>query len=144
MTVSSQSLSHAVLHRWIDTYLDTPGVIVHDAGNNLMAKPFVSNADLLHIHTEAVPDESANSMKDVERYHPSIRCAYQIIKFECPDTDDSTALQTAVMAINISVAPDRSLPTLVLYGALPCLGLPHNKPHCSTFQCTAAHCRAKL
>lgn len=137
-TVSSQSLWRALRICWIDVYLGPPDVIVHDAGKNFMAESFASNADLLHIRTKAVPVESANSMTVVERYHQPIRRAYQTIKSESPDTDDAAALQMAVKAINDSVGPDGLVPTLLVYGALPRLGLPHDKPNPSTFQRAAA------
>lgn len=77
-------------------------------------------------------------MTVVELYHYPIRRTYQIIKKESPNTDDTTALQMAVKATNDSVGPNDLVFTLLVYGAMPQLVLPHSKPVSSTFQRASA------
>lgn len=93
-----------------------------------MSEYFSSNASLSQILIEAIPDESANSMTIVERYHQPIRRAFNTIRSEAPKTDAEFALQMAVKSINDSVRPDGLVPTVLVYGALPLLDLPHDQP----------------
>lgn len=94
-------------------------MIAHNAGKNFMTAAYQSNVDMLRIRTKSVQVESASSMTVVERCHPSIRRAYNIVKMEAPDTEDEQALQMAVIAINESVGSDGSVPTLLVFGASP-------------------------
>lgn len=119
---------------WIDVYLGPPDIVVHDAGTNLIAKSFQTNNALMYINTKAVPIESANSMTYVERYHVPLRRAYKIMKDEAPGLDDEALLQCAVKSVNDSVGPDGLVPTLLVYGALPRLGLKTEKPTATTQQ----------
>ncbi len=105
-----------------------PDVIVHDAANAFLAQEFQRSAENLHITTKCVPVEAANSMSIVERYHGPLRRAYKKIMHDCPGLDRVSALQMAVKAINDSVGPDGIVPTLLVYGALPRLGLPSDPP----------------
>lgn len=119
---------------WVDVYLGPPDLVVHDAGTNLMANAFQLQSGLLHIATKPVPVESAHSMNYVERYHEPLRRAFKIIKQEAPDLDPDAALQCAVKSVNDSAGPDGLVPTLLVYGALPRLGLPTDKPTSSMLQ----------
>ena len=108
--------------------------MAHDAGKKFMARAFEANADMLHISTKSIPVEAANSMSIVERYHSPLRRAFNIVKKEAPDMDDDDALQMSVKAINASVGPDGLVPTLLVFGAIPRLGLPNDLPNPSTFE----------
>lgn len=132
--MSAETLWTALRMCWIDVYLGPPDIIAHDAGKNFMAAAFQSNADMLIITTKSIPIEAAHSMSIVERYHAPIRRAYKIICDEAPDMDKDTALQMSVKAINDSVGPDGLVPTLLVFGALPRLGLPSDRPTPSTFK----------
>ncbi len=113
---------------WIDVYIGPPDVIAHDAGKNFIAEKFQIYADMMHISTKQIPIESANSMSFAERYHQPPRRAYSIMKQEGPSLDRETLLQGAVKSINDTAGPDGIVPTLLVYGALPRLGLPIDKP----------------
>lgn len=117
---------------WLDVYLGPLDIIVHDAGKNFIASEFQANADMLHIGTKSIPVESANSMKVVDRYHARLRRAFSIIQKEAADMDKTEVLQMAVKAINDSVGLDGLVPTLLVFGALPRLGLPTDRPSPST------------
>lgn len=92
-----------------------------------MANTFQIQSGLLHIATKLIPVESAHLMTYVERYHEPLRRAYKNIKEEAPGLDPYSALQCAVKGVNDSARPDRLVATLVVYGALPRLGLPTDK-----------------
>ena len=132
--MSAKTLWSALRMCWIDVYLGAPDVIAHDAGKSFMASAFRANADMLHIRTNSIPVESANAMKIVERYHSPLRRSFNIIRQEAPDLDKHAALQMAVKAVNDSVGPNGLVPTLLVFGALPRLGLPTDKPTPSTYQ----------
>lgn len=132
--MSSEALWRALRMCWIDVYLGPPDIVAHDAGKNFMGAAFQANTDMLHIRTKAVPVESANSMTVVERYHAPLRKAFHIIRKEAPDMEKEEVLQMAVKAINDSVGPEGLVPTLLVFGALPRLGLPTDAPTPSTFQ----------
>lgn len=70
-----------------------------------------------------MPVESANSMSTVERYHDPFRRGCHIFKKGSPDMTDELALQMAIKAVNDSIGPGGMSPTLVVYGAIPRLGL---------------------
>ena len=126
---------------WIDVYVGPPDLIAHDAGKNLVAKAFQLNAGLMKIDTKPVPVESPNSMTYVERYHVPLKRAYAIIRKDLPKISDEEVLQYAVKAVNDSVGPDGLVPTLLVYGALPRLGLPTDKPAPGSLR--TCICRAK-
>lgn len=132
--VTSDTLWRALRLYWIYVYVGPPVIIAHDAGKNFMGAVFQSNADMLHIRTKSIPVEAAHSMSIVERYHGPLRRGFQIIRREAPDTDKDAALQMAVKAVNDPVGPNGLIPTLLVFGALPHLGLPTDAPSPSTFK----------
>jgi hypothetical protein len=71
------------------------------------------------ISTKAIPVEAHWSIGLVERAHPALRRAYQIITDECKDIHKELALQMAVKAVNDTAGPDGLVPTLLVYGAYP-------------------------
>src|SRR5271154_2301917 len=71
------------------------------------------------ISTKAVPVEAHWSVGLVERAHPALQRAYQIITEECPDIQKELALQMAVKAVNDTAGLNGLVPTLLVYGAYP-------------------------
>lgn len=131
---STNEVWRALRMSWIDVYLGPPDVLAHDAGKQLMATQFQQNSALMSIKTKPIPIEAPFSMTYVERYHDPLRRAYKIIKAELPSSDPEEALQYAVKSLNDSVGPDGLVPTLLVYGALPRLGLPTDKPAPGTME----------
>lgn len=123
-------------------YLGRSDIVAHDAGKNFTAKSIKTNSDLLHIRTKPVPIEAPNSMTIVEQYHEPVRLAHCIIMSEAPDMDKEAALQSTVKEINDYVGPDRLVPTLLVHGALPGLGVPNEKPIPSMYHRASAVRRA--
>jgi len=71
---------------WIDTYIGPPDHITHDAGKNFVSKEFTGYANSMAISTKSVPVEAHWSVGLVERAHPTLRRAYQVISEELQDT----------------------------------------------------------
>lgn len=99
-----------------------------------MEAAFQSNSDMLYIRKKSIPVETAKSMSIVERYHTPIRLAYKIICEEVADLEKETALQLSEKEINYSVRTDRLMPTMLVFGVLPHLGLPPEPPTPSKFE----------
>lgn len=93
-----------------------------------MVSAFQFNFGTVKIETKPVPVESPNTMTYVERYHTPLERSYAIIRKELPDISDEEVLQYAIKSLNESVGPDVLVPTLLVYGALPKLGFPSDKP----------------
>lgn len=111
-------------HCWIDVYLGPPDCIVHDAGKNFVSKEFRQHASTMAITTRSVPVEAHWSIGLVERAHPVLRRAYQIIAEELQGsgTTKEMNLQMAVKAVNDTAGPDGLVPTLLVFGAYPRMG----------------------
>ncbi len=127
-SVSAEAIRSALHLCWIYVYLGPPAFSVHDAGTAMFAKEFQANAEYLHIPTKTIAVEAAQSLSVVERYHVPIKKAYRRIMYEAPRLEKAAALQMAVKAVNDSVGPDGIVHTLLVYGALPRLGLPSDPP----------------
>lgn len=98
-----------------------------------MGRVFQSNSDMLHMFTNSIPVKSAHLMPIVERYHKPLCRPFSIVVKEAPDLDMDDALKMTVNAINDSVGKDGLVPSLLVLGALPRLGLPTNQPYPPTF-----------
>lgn len=72
-------------------------------------------------------------MTVVKRCYEHVRRAHQIIKREAPDLDREAMLQITVKAVNDYIGSDSLVPTLLVYGALPRLGFPSEKPTLSIY-----------
>ena len=137
--VAADTIWQALRLCWIDVYVGPPDVIAHDAGKGFTAGQFQASADMLHITTKGIPVESPHSMSAVERYHAPLRRAFNIIAAECPaNADRDFILQAAVKACNDSVGPDGLIPTILVFGTIPRLGLPNDLPAPATYKRAAA------
>ena len=106
---------------WMDTYVGPPDHITHDAGKNFVSKEFRQLATSLGVATKSVLVEAHWSIGMVERAHPVLQRAYQIIADELKGETVSKhiLLQMAVKAVNDTMGPDGLVPTLLVYGAYP-------------------------
>ena len=116
--VLDQNLSVTTLC-WIDVYQGPPDCIVHDAGTQLASAEFKQEAKILGSRTKEVPIEAHQSVGKVERYHLTLRRAYEVIKGDLPNTNREAILQMAVKAINDTAGPNGIVPTLLVFGAFP-------------------------
>jgi hypothetical protein len=117
--VSAKSTWEALRLCWIDVYQGPPDLIVTDAGNNFRSTEFRQSAKAMSISVKEVPIEAHNSVGKVERYHATLRRAYDIIRREDPSASPELALQMAFKAINDTAGPNGLVPTLLVYGAYP-------------------------
>ena len=67
---------------WIDTYIRLPDLITHNAGKNFVASKFCQHANSLAISTKSVLLEARWSVGLIERAHPILQRAYEIITEE--------------------------------------------------------------
>jgi hypothetical protein len=106
---------------WVDTYLGPPDYITHDAGTNFASKEFRQYAASMGITARSVPVEAHWSVGMIERAHPVLRRAYEIITEELKNETISKhfILQMAVKAVNDTAGPDGLVPTLLVFGAYP-------------------------
>ncbi len=129
--VNASAMWNALRLCWIDVFLGTPDVITHDAANAFLSQEFQRSAEN-HITTKCVPAEAKSPISIVERYHGPVRHEYKKTMHDCRGLDRVSALQMAVKGINDSTGPDGIVPTLLVYGAAPCLGLLSDPPSEST------------
>jgi hypothetical protein len=94
--------------------------MVTDAGKNFKSSEFVANARILAIEIEEVPVEAHNSIGKIERYHGSLKRAFEVI---IADLGISLApeyvLQMAVKAVNDTAGHDGLVPTFLVFGTYP-------------------------
>jgi hypothetical protein len=64
---------------WIDTHQGPPDIIPHDAGTDLASTEFHNKAKVLGITCKQVPIEAHWSISKLERYHPPLRRAFEIL-----------------------------------------------------------------
>jgi hypothetical protein len=86
-----------------------------------VSKEFKSYTIALGTTTKSVPVKAHNSIRIVERYHGPLRRVYSIINTELLDLGKNKKLQMAFKALNDSIGPDGLVPTLLVYGAWPCI-----------------------
>ncbi|KAI0998857.1 hypothetical protein K3495_g9339 [Podosphaera aphanis] len=103
----------------IDVYQGPPESIVYDAGNQLASAVFKQEAKIIGPKTKEVPIEAHQSVGKVERYHATLRRAYEVIKGDIPNTSREEILQMAVKAINNTAGPNAIVPTPFVFGAFP-------------------------
>lgn len=113
-------------------YLGPPNVIAHNDEKSFMTVALQANVDMLHIKTTSIPVDSANCMTIVVRYHGPIHRFNKITK-ECPEIEIEEALRMVAKSMNNSAGPDGLAQTLLVFCALPSLGLPTDEPTKSTF-----------
>lgn len=95
-----------------------PDCITNDVSKTFMDSAFQTNADMLHIRTNFITVESANSMTIVDRYYAPARCASNIIQNKALGIEREDSLELPVKAINDSVGPTRLVLKLLVHGAL--------------------------
>ena len=121
--ISAKHTWDALRMCWIDTYIGPPDRITHDAGKNFVSNEFRQHARAMAITTKSVPVEAHQSVGLVERAHPALRRAYEILSTEFNtlgvETTREMLLQMAVKAVNDTAGPDGLIPTLLVYGAYP-------------------------
>ena len=57
---------------WLNTYIDSPNIIVYDTDTNFTAKKFRQSASAILITVKKVSVKAHNSISKVKRYHASL------------------------------------------------------------------------
>jgi hypothetical protein len=94
--------------------------MVTDAGKNFKSSEFVANARILAIEVEEVPVEAHNSIGKIERYHGSLKRAFEVITANLGTSlAPEYVLQMAVKAVNDTAGHDGLIPTLLMFEIYP-------------------------
>jgi hypothetical protein len=102
---------------WIDTYVSPPDIIITDAGKNFKSSEFVANARILAIEIEEVPVKAHNSIGKIERYHGSLKRAFEVIITNLGTSlAPEYVLQMAVKAVNDTAGHDGFVPIFLIFG----------------------------
>jgi hypothetical protein len=81
--------------------------MVTDAGKNFKSSKFVANARILAIEIEEIPVEAHNSIDKIERYHGSLKRAFEVITINLGTSlAPEYVLQMAVKAVNDTAGHD--------------------------------------
>lgn len=91
---------------------------------------------MFRIETKSVPVDAGFTNSIVDLYHNQLRQAFRIVTKEALFMDSESTLQAAVKAVNDSVGPDGLVPILLVYGALPSLGVQTDPPALGTYDPT--------
>ncbi len=105
----------------IDVYLRLLAFVIYDLGTNFNSKEFRDNARIMDIKTKQMPVKVHNSIRLVERYYVPLRRVYNILLKELPDLLKEERLQIVIKAINDTAGPNGIVPTLLVFGAFPCM-----------------------
>ena len=100
----------------IDVYQGPPERIVHDAGKNFASDGFKQNVGTLAFGVKEVPAEAQFSIGKVDRYHGSLRGAYEIIQIDSLSSLD-IILQMALEVVNNTACPNDLVPTILVFGS---------------------------
>src|SRR5580692_12699420 len=106
---------------WMDVYLGPPDLITYNAGKNFVSREFWQYAASLGITTKSILVEAHWSVGIIERAHPELRRAYNIVMEELRGEGVSKhiLLQMAIKALNDTAGPDGLVPTLLVFRAYP-------------------------
>jgi hypothetical protein len=75
----------------------------------------------MNIDVKEVLVKAHNSISKVKRYYSLLRRAYKILSSELLSANKKAILQMTVKAVNDSAGPDGIVPTLLVFGAYPCI-----------------------
>ena len=120
--MSAKDTWEALRQCWIDTYLGPLDIVTHDASTNFNSMEFRAEVKILSIICHQIPVEAHWSIGKVEKYHAPIRRAYDIIQAETRGIiSENAMLQMAFKAVNDTAGLDGLVPTLLVFGAYPCI-----------------------
>jgi hypothetical protein len=118
--ITAKIIWNVLRNIWINTYIESPDVIVINAGTNLTVTKFVNNAKAITIEIKEVPIKAYYSIGKIEKYHGSIRRAYEIIIKKLGTIISLfNAFQMAIKSVNDTAGSDGLVPTLLVFGAYP-------------------------
>lgn len=95
-----------------------------------------------NINLQALPSDAPQSMSTINRYHYSVRSAFNIISSGSSTLDNEVILQFSVNAGNYIVVLNESVPITPVYISLTHLRLSTEHPSLSLYHFTRAVCMA--
>ena len=122
-SLSAQTCWDTLRSCWINVLSGSPDIIRTDAGTSFTGKVFRDNAKSTGIHVEIVPTEAHHKIGLVERYHEVDRKVYEKLKIDDPTMSRELRLSTTFRCINDSAGPNGMVPTLLVFGSYPRLGV---------------------
>jgi hypothetical protein len=118
--ITAKTIWNVLRNIWINTYIKSPDVIIINAETNLIATKFVNNAKTIIIEIKEVLVEAHYSIGKIEKYHDSVKRAYEIIIKKLGIAISLfNALQMAIKSVNDTAGSDGLVPTLLVFGAYP-------------------------
>ena len=119
-SMSAKDTWKALRQCWIDTYLDPPDIVTHDADTNFDSIEFRAEAKILGITYHQIPVEAHWSIGKVEKYHEPICQAYDNIQVETRSIiSKNEMLQMAFKAVNDTADLNGLVPTLLVFAVYP-------------------------
>ncbi|KZL82713.1 hypothetical protein CI238_10722 [Colletotrichum incanum] len=115
--LSAQHTWDALRMCWIVVYQGSHDFIPTDAGIDFRSRVFKRAARTLAIIVKAVPIEAHHDIGKVERYHATLRRAYDIICAEDHSISRERFLQMTVKTINDTAGPNGLISTLLVFSA---------------------------
>lgn len=108
---------------WIDCYFSHPDIVARDVRKHFVARTFEEHARTLAVNIKSITVEASHSMSVVKRYNSQVRKANQKVKLEVSDLNHDATLHIALKDVSDSDCTIRPLTTLLVYSALPIVGL---------------------
>lgn len=109
----------AILRCWSGLYLGPSDLFDIDQGSNFVAKVFLECAKADGVSILPALVESPSTMRHAERYHASLRSAYQKMRDSLRRTNsDEDCLQLAIKAVNDTIGFEGLYSILLVLGAI--------------------------
>lgn len=78
------------------------------------------SAEAFGVRLDEAPIETPGVIGTVERYHATLRLAYERIRRDLDrQSSDKECLEIAVFAVSCTTGPEGLCPTLLVFGAIP-------------------------
>ena len=121
--LTSESCWDALRMCWMNVLNGSPDIIRADAGRQFDSKLFKDRARAEGVVVKIVPTEAHHKIGKVERYHEVVRRVYEKLKHDDPTMSPELRLSTTFRCINDSAGTDGIVPTLLVFGTNPKLGV---------------------
>ena len=133
-SMTARACWDSILMCWTNVLAGSPDIIKADAGLQFNSKEFKDFAKSSGVVVEIVPKEAHHKIGLLERYHKVVRNVYNKLKADEPSMDKHLRLSTTFRCVNDSVGPDGIVPTLLVFGSYPKLGLIQSAPAPTTME----------
>lgn len=104
---------------WATLYIGFPETIRVDQGSAFTSVRWTRRCDSVGTNLKYSGVESHNSLGAGEQYHAPLRRIYLKIRTDHPKIAKETTLRLAIKAMNDTMGPNGSVPSLLVFGCLP-------------------------